>query len=143
MVETVRGEYASESPPGFRSRPPASPDAGIFSILAAAVLANGLGRIHLLLGGLVGAAALPLIARFFFGIVFPAVLAFLPIGLAAGIFAAAIGRSRSGSGIRRPYRRHIPTGGPLGGGSGGGFSSRGGFSGGGGGFGGGGASGSW
>lgn len=143
MTAAVQGAYTAEDAEGYRTGEPVSMEGGVFSIMAAAALANGIGRIHMLLGGLVGAVALPLIVRLFFGIVFPAVLAFFPIGLAAGIIIAAAGRSRSRSGLDRTRRGRRSMGQAFGDGFRGGFSSGGGFSGSGGGFGGGGASGGW
>lgn len=143
MTATVRGAYTADDVERYRTGKPVSMEAGVFSIMAAVALASGIGRIHLFLGGLVGAAALPLIVRLFFGIAFPAFLVFFPIGLAAGIVVAAAGRSKGRGGLPRTRRGRRSVGGAFGGGFRGGFSSGGGFSGGGGGFGGGGASGGW
>jgi uncharacterized protein len=143
MIASVRGEYTADGPSGYRTGKPVALEAGLFSLMAVAILVVGVGRIRLLLGGVLGGISLPLIVRLFFGIAFPAVLAFLPIGLAGGILLSVVvrkrDRRRSDTGRRhRPARHPFPDGS-----GGGGFSSRGGFSGGGGGFGGGGASGGW
>ncbi len=143
MIAGIRGEYTADGPSKYRTGKPIALEAGIFSLMAAAILAGGVGRIRLLLGGVLGGIALPLIVRFFFGIAFPAVLAFVPIGLAGGTILSAFVRKHEKKRSDADRRRRSVSG-PFSDGSGGrGFSSRGGFSGGGGGFGGGGASGGW
>jgi uncharacterized protein len=141
IMEVVRGEYSAKPDSYGSGRRGVHPNHSIFTfIIFLAVACIFLGSMSRLLGGLIGAVGLPVIAF----LVFPGLALIILAGLGVagflfGIFMTFLfGGGGSGGG---PFIG----GGPFmwgGGGFGGGFGG-GGFSGGGGDFGGGGASGDW
>lgn len=138
MIESVRGEFSSSSPPS-KGNNQSNDLAGflIFIIFAFFNLGKVLRRHKWIAAGL-GAALGPLFGSVIFNISWPAVLLLIPAGAIIGFLSSSfsghsLARSTSSSGsLESGY-------------SSGGFSSGGGggFSGGGGGFGGGGSSGGW
>jgi uncharacterized protein len=138
IMAVVKGEYRAapnETNPEKRNAPPVF--ALFIFFLVACVF---LGAISKLLGGLTGAAGLPLIASLTFpGLAGLALIVLSVIGFLVGLFLTFL--FGGGGGLGRFGGGGPFWGGGFGGGSSGG--SGGGFSGGGGGFGGGGASGDW
>jgi uncharacterized protein len=136
IAAVVRGEYAaSQEQPHRQGRTP-SVFPYLLVLLVVCIFAGAVSR---LLGGLVGAAGLPLVAFFAIPGLSLVVLGFLAVvGLAFGLVISVLfgggGRWGGGGGT---------FGGPFYGGWGGGSSGGGGFSGGGGDFGGGGSSDNW
>jgi len=138
IVSVVRGEYVSS---GSGTKPQNKGTNPFFSlIIFLFVFTAALSGFSKILGGVSGAALLPIISKFAFpGISLPLLGL---IALAGFLFALFAGAVTAGGG--KAYSRGTGTGGFGGGsfGGGGGFGG-GGFSGGGGSFGGGGSSGSW
>jgi uncharacterized protein len=141
IMEVVRGEYSAKTDSYGSGRRGVHPNHSIFTfIIFLAVACIFLGSMSRLLGGLIGAVGLPVIAFLLFPGLALIILAGLGVaGFLFGIFLTFLfgGGGRGGG----PFIG----GGPFmwgGGGFGGGFGG-GGFSGGGGDFGGGGASGDW
>jgi uncharacterized protein len=138
LTEAARGEFTAAPRDLRHGRKGASP---VFTLLLfAGVAAIFLGSLSRPLGGLAGAAGLPL-ALFLSGMVSSIVilLVLAGVGFAAGLLLSFLfGSGRGGGGFGGPY-----IGGWGGSGFGGGGGGFGGFSGGGGSFGGGGASGDW
>ncbi len=136
LIAVVKGEYQA-SPRELRHDKRSAPP--VFTLLLFFLVACiFMGAISRVLGGLVGAAGLALIAFLFFpGLALPALAGIGVLGFIVGLIIALLFGGGGGGGF-------FP-GGPLGGGFGGGYSGGdgGGFSGGGGDFGGGGASGDW
>lgn len=141
IMATVKGEYAAIPRDLRQGRKSAPPVAGLLFFLGVACVL--MGAFSRLLGGLAGAAGLPIVAALTFPGLGLAILAGLGIaGFLLGIFLAFLFGSGGGGG--GGHWGGTTYGGGFGGGFGGGWSSGGGgFSGGGGGFGGGGASGDW
>lgn len=143
IMATVKGEYAAtprDLQQGKRSAPPL---VGLLFFLGVACIF--LGALSRVLGGLAGAAGLPLVAALTVSGLGVVALAGLAVaGFFLGMFLTFLfGGGGGGRGGGSPWGG-TTYGGGFGGGFGGGWSSGGGgFSGGGGGFGGGGASGDW
>lgn len=146
IMAVVKGEYAAaprDLRQGKRSAPPVA--ALLFFLGVACIFLGALSRV---LGGIAGAAGLPLVASLTFpGLGMIALAGLALAGFFLGIFLSLLfgsGGGRGGGGHWGGTTYGGGYGGGFGGGFGGGWSSGGGgFSGGGGGFGGGGASGDW
>lgn len=136
IASVVHGEYTSS---GSDARPQKKGGNPFFSlIIFLFVFTAALSGFSKILGGISGAALLPLISLFAFPGISLLLLGLIALaGFFFGLFAGAV---TAGGG--RTYSRGAGIGGFGGGSFGGGFGG-GGFSGGGGGFGGGGSSGSW
>ena len=137
IMAVVKGEYTANPRDLGHARRSMHP---IFTfVIFLMVACIFLGSISRILGGVVGAIGLPIIAF----LLFPGLAFLLLIGLGAGGFLLGLlltflfGGGRGGGGFGGPFMLGGFGGGGFGGGDGGGFS------GGGGGFGGGGASGDW
>jgi uncharacterized protein len=143
IMEVVRGEYSAKPESYGSGRRGVHPNHSIFTfIIFLAVACIFLGSMSRILGGLIGAVGLPVIAF----LVFPGLALIILAGLGVAGFLFGIFLTFLFGGGGRGGGPFIG-GGPFmwgGGGFGGGFGGGGGgFSGGGGGFGGGGASGDW
>lgn len=145
IMAVVKGEYAATPRDLRQGKQSAPPMAALLFFLGVACIV--LGALSRVLGGIAGAAGLPLVASLTFPGLGIAVLAGLAVaGFFLGIFLSFLfgsGGGRGGGGHWGGTTYGGGYGGGFGGGFGGGWSSGGGFSGGGGGFGGGGASGDW
>lgn len=139
IMATVKGEYSAS--PGDASQVKKGSSRIMTLLIFLFVACVVLGAISKVLGGLVGAVGLPVIASLLFGGAGFVILAILAVvGFFGGMFLSLLfGSGGRGGGFGGgPF-----IGGGYGGGFGGGSFGGGGFSGGGGGFGGGGASGDW
>jgi len=136
IAAIVKGEYTASQAQPHRQKRPSSVAPLLVVLLIACIIAGAVSRP---LGGLVGAAGLPLSAFLAVPGLSLVVLVFLAVvGLAFGLVIAVLFGGGGGRGGGGGY-----FGGPFYGGWGGGSSGDGGFSGGGGDFGGGGSSGEW
>jgi uncharacterized protein len=137
IVSVVHGEYAAK---GSDAKPKNTGSNPFFTLLIFLfVLTAALSGFSKILGGITGAAALPIISLLSFpGI---SLIIIIVLAVAGFFFGIVVGALTGGGG--KTYSRGNGVGSFWGGGLGGGGFSGGGFSGGGGDFGGGGSSGSW